>query len=260
MRFEFFDQPSVHSRRVDPMKKYLLPLGLLCAPLTLNAQELTAYGNFKRMMHTGQTAGTVSLDKLSLDQAWGVGALAGLQGEIVIIDGKVLVSRGSDAKGSVSPPKAGDEAVILALGSVSDWHRITVPNTMTLEQLAIFVEKEALKQKVEVNKGFPFRVEGSFPKLVWHVVTGEKPKHGGSHAQIHGGGHANSKAGMIIFDEPSAKGEVIGIYTGSALEGIASHPGDKLHLHFVSEDSDRSGHIDELMIGAGAILKVPLIK
>jgi len=74
------------------------------------------------------------------------------------------------------------------------------------------------------DRGFPVQIEGRFPQLVWHVVTGDAPARGG-HGAGHGGGHANSQSGMNLYDEAGAAGEIIGVYTGATLEGIASHPG-----------------------------------
>lgn len=65
---------------------------------------------------------------------------------------------------------------------------------------------------------------------------------------------------MIRFDEAGASGEIVGVYTGVALEGVASHPGEKLHLHFVSADGLRSGHVDEVLFAAGTTLLLPVAR
>lgn len=227
----------------------LLALTLPAASL---AQDLTSYGNFRHMMHTGESAGTVVLDGLDAPGAWGVGALAGLRGEIVILDGRVLVSRGDDPQAQLRAPQAGEEAAILAYGQVADWQSVTLPHDMTPEQLAMFLGHQGGALGLDLEAGFPIRVQGRFPTLVWHVVTGEAQAHG------HGTGHANNQSGMILFDEAGAAGEIVGVYTGAALEGIASHPGERLHLHFVSADGTRSGHVDDVAFPAGTTLLVPV--
>ena len=228
----------------------------LAFPNALLAQDLTVHGNFRHMMHTGETAGTVALDTLTVPSAWGVGATAGLRGEVVIRDGAVLVSRGDDPDARLTPPEAGEQAVILAFGTVEDWQSVAIPHDLAPDRLTHFIEMQAQSLGLDPQGGFPVRIEGSFPQLVWHVVTGEVPAHGG-HGTGHGGGHANSQSGMNLYDEAGATGEIIGVYTGAALEGIASHPGERLHLHFVSGDGTRSGHIDEITISAGALLMLP---
>jgi len=130
---------------------------------------------------------------------------------------------------------------------------------MTPERLNHFIEMQAQSLGLDPEGGFPIRIEGRFPQLVWHVVTGEAPAHGAqsSHGAGHGGGQANSQSGMNLYDEAGAAGEIIGVYTGAALEGIASHPGERLHLHFVSADGTRSGHVDEVVFPAGSTLLLP---
>ena len=228
----------------------------LAFPNALFAQDLTVHGNFRHMMHTGDTGGTVALDTLTVPSAWGVGATAGLRGEVVIRDGAVLVSRGDDPDARLTPPEAGEQAVILAFGAVEDWQSVAIPHDMAPDRLTHFIEMQAQSLGLDPQGGFPIRIEGSFPQLVWHVVTGDAPARGG-HGAGHGGGHANSQSGMNLYDEAGVTGEIIGVYTGAALEGIASHPGERLHLHFVSGDGTRSGHIDEITISAGALLMLP---
>ncbi|SMH38610.1 acetolactate decarboxylase [Maritimibacter sp. HL-12] len=239
----------------------LIPLTLIAAtlPCLALAQELTVHGNFRHMMHTGETGGTVALDTLNAPSAWGVGATAGLRGEVVIRDGSVLVSRGDDPEARVTPPEAGEEAVILAFGTVADWQSVTIPHDMAPDRLAHFIEMQAESLGLDPAGGFPIRVQGRFPQLVWHVVTGEAPAPGaqGGHGAENGGGHANSQSGMNLYDEAGSSGEIIGAYTGAALEGVASHPGERLHLHFVSADGTRSGHVDEILIPADAVLLLP---
>jgi hypothetical protein len=92
------------------------------------SSDFTHYGNFKRMMHTGDTKGQVLLSAVpAAPGVWGVGALAGLKGEIIQVDGKLLVSLGTDSKGAVNPPAPTDSAVLWASGLVTDWDSLSYP-------------------------------------------------------------------------------------------------------------------------------------
>lgn len=244
----------------------LIPLTFWAAslPSFALAQDMTAHGNFRHMMHTGETSGAIALDTLAVPSGWGVGATADLRGEVVIRDGAILVSRGDDPDARLTAPQAGENAVILAYGTVTDWQEVSIPHDMAPDRLTHFIEMQAERLGLDPAGGFPLRVTGSFTNLVWHVVTGEAPAHGrqtGHEQQTgHGGGHAKTQSGMNRYDEAGASGEIIGIYAGAALEGIASHPEERLHLHFVSEDGTRSGHVDDIAIPAGATLLLPAAK
>lgn len=57
--------------------KKLIPLTLFAATLPgiALAQDLMVHGNFRHMMHTGETGGTIVLDTVTAPSAWGVGLL-----------------------------------------------------------------------------------------------------------------------------------------------------------------------------------------
>lgn len=218
------------------------------------------HGSFQRMVHSGNTSGQVALAALAQQGGtWGVGATAGLKGEIVQIDGRLLVSPGSDEHGRLRPPQEGEQAVLFASGMVQAWQDIAVPRDMDAVTFEAFVQERAKALGMTLDQPFVLRVEGRFPHLLWHVVTGE-PVPGGGQAG-HGGdgaGHANQRSDMRLFRQPGASGQLIGVYSGAALEGVVSHPGERFHLHFAGRDATVSGHVDRYSVAAGAVLKLPL--
>lgn len=234
----------------------------------------THHGNFQRMVHSGDTAGQVALAALPQQPgSWGVGALAGLQGEIVQLDGRLLVSLGSDVQGRTQPPEAGAQAVLFAGGPVQAWHAVTLPQAMDQPAFEAFVQAQAAALGIAAGQPFVFRVEGQFPHLLWHVVTGAAPA-GGGHDQARGpqghgghgghgvsgghGGHTNDRSDMRLFRQPGASGQLVGVYSGAALEGVVSHPGERFHVHYADAGATVSGHVDRYSVAAGAVLRLPL--
>jgi hypothetical protein len=229
--------------------------------------DFVHHGHFQHMMHTGNTAGQVTLSALPQPSGtWGVGATAGLKGEIVQIDGKLLVSPGSDEQGRVRPPQDGEQAVLFASGRVQTWQDVPVPRDMDAAAFEAFVQDQVKLLGMALDQPFVFRVEGRFAHLLWHVVTGEPgpggghSAHGGhgGHAVGHGSGHANKRADMRLFRQPGASGQLIGVYSGAALEGAVSHPGERFHIHYADMNATVSGHVDRYSVAAGAVLKLPL--
>jgi len=250
--------------------KTLLALGLMIAGLAVAAGLPFGFmhsGNFKRMIHTGDTSGQAMVS--SLPQApgtWGVGATAGLKGEIIQIDGQLLVSPGSAERGEVRAPVPGEEVALWASARVVEWAEIALPQDMDEAAFEAFVRQQAQARDLSLEQPFPLRVTGEFPRLRWHVVTGEKPAnavaggggHGGHGAHGGHGSHANAQAGMKVFHDPGAKGQLVGIYSGAALEGVVSHPGERLHLHYANDQATASGHVDAYAVAAGAVLMLPV--
>ena len=225
--------------------------------------DTVVHGHFKRMMHSGDTRGQVALSALpQLPGRWGVGALEGLRGEIVQVDGQLMVSRGDDAEGRVQPPRDGDRAVLFAGAQVKGWVEVPLPGALDAAGLERFVVEQARARGIDVAQPFPFLVDGRFPTLVWHVVTGDAlapaghagpgAGHGG-----HGGGHANARSAMRVFDQPGAEGRLVGVYSGRALEGVVSHPGERTHLHYIDAARRVSGHVDAHRVAAGGVLRLP---
>jgi len=219
------------------------------------------HGNFRRMVHTGDTQGVVALAALPAETGrWGLGATAGLKGEIVQVDGRLLVSPGSDAQGRVRAPEAGEMALLFAGARVAAWRDVPVPRDLDAAGFEAFLNEQAKALGLDPVQPFVFRVEGRFPHLLWHVVTGDAPagaRHGSGHGAAHGAGHANDRAGMRLFRKPGAAGQLVGLASGAALEGVVSHPGERLHLHYVDAGATVSGHVDRYSVAAGSVLKLP---
>jgi hypothetical protein len=227
---------------------------LLAAALPM---DFIRHGNFRRMVHMGETQGVVALAALPSEPGrWGLGATAGLKGELVQIDGRVLVSPGSDAQGHVRAPEAGEMALLFAGARITAWRDLPVPRDLDAAGFEAFLNEQAKAAGLDPAQPFVFRVEGRFPHLLWHVVTGDAPA-GTGHRGGHGAGHANDRAGMRLFRQPGAAGQLVGVASGAALEGVVSHPGERLHLHYVDAAAAASGHVDRYSVAAGSVLKLP---
>jgi len=241
--------------------------------------DFAAFGSFKRMIHTGNTKGEVALSSLPASEGtWGVGALAGLRGELLLYDGRMLVSRGEDHKGGVSAPAPGDQAVLFAAASVKEWREVRIPSDLHEKAFEQFLLEQVKAQGFDRDTPFVFRVNGRFPDLVWHVVTGAGGGHGsptaghqapttghqapatahGATAALQPSGHANSQSAMRLFEQPGASGRLVGIYSGAQLEGVVSHPGERMHVHYVDERLSVSGHVDRFSVAGGSLLLIPV--
>lgn len=251
------------SRRRKPSWLFaaLCAMSLLMASMGVGAGDpasggLVVFGNFMRINHSGDASGQVKLADLPASQGhWGLGALAGMAGEALLFDGRLLVSPGGDAQGTASSPRPGDEAALFVWAQVRDWDEVVVPAAMAQAEFEAFLAKESRSRGMAADRPFLFLVQGRYPQLVWHVVNGTQ-----GHGAAPGGGHGphvNKHAAMQVFDRPASGGWLVGVYSGARFEGVVSHPGERLHLHYVNEALSASGHVDEYSVAGGAILKLP---
>jgi len=237
------------------LSRLLTLLAALCAPAAAIAQPaVQSHGNFKQLAHTGDASAKVVLRDLpSAKGAYAVGALAGLRGEVMMVDGRLLVSRGHSQDGRTEAPAADDAATLLALSRVEAWHEVPVPADMKQAELEAFVLREAVRRGLAADAAFPFLLRGRFAQLTWHVITGPAAGgHGG-----HGGAHAPAHASNRVFEERDAQGIVVGFHSGRALEGVITHPGERFHLHYATGDLSRAGHVDDYTVRAGSVLSLP---
>lgn len=252
-------------RRAGRGMAVMLCVGAATAWATTMPFDFVSYGNFKKMVQTGDTAGQVRLaDVPHAAGTWGVGALAGLTGEIIVVDGRLLVSRGDDRNGLTTAPRPDDQAVLFAAARVREWRAIALPSDMTQAQFETFVVDQAKSYGVNTDRPFPFVVDGVFNEVTWHVVTGQRAPsgHGGSAAHGAHGGHAaqdrHGLADMHVFNQVDVSGTLVALYSGAHHAGIITHPGQSVHAHFVDPTRQASGHIDAYRLRKGALLRLPV--
>jgi hypothetical protein len=222
--------------------------------------DFTHFGHFDRMTRTGDTRGQVKLSDLpQAAGSWGVGALSSLRGEVLLHDGRLLVSRGHDEKGRTEAPRPHDEAALFAGAKVLEWVDVAVPGDMPEAAFEAFVAEQARARGLSLDEPFVFLVDGSYPALVWHVVTGAPPA--GGHGSGHGagsGGHANTQSDLRVFDQAGSRGRLLGVYSGARLEGVVSHAGERFHVHYADVGLNVSGHVDAYSVARGATLRLPV--
>jgi len=129
--------------------------------------NVSIHGNFKRMVNTGDASGKIALASLPRSAGtYGVGALADLQGEILVWDGRVLVTPGQSTSGSTQSPGAGDQATLLVTAQVKKWEQKQVLNDMTQKEFERFVINSANSIGIDTKKPFPFIVMGEITDYV----------------------------------------------------------------------------------------------
>jgi alpha-acetolactate decarboxylase len=199
-------------------------------------------GVLKSIMMENKTEATVDLNDLK-DEAnlYALGAVAGLDGEILVLDSESLITKVAEDSFSISND-FNSKAALLVYANVKDW------NSQTMESIQSIKELEAkLKQIAEDNKvtgAFPFMIKGNVSKLNWHIVNGNN---GGSHES-----HATSGyQGELENNEV----EILGFYS-EAHQGVFTHRGQFSHSHFKTKEG-AAGHVDGLVIEKESLLFIP---
>ncbi len=233
---------------------------VFCTTVSAHAEEkglpfnLKHYGNFKKMVHMKKVDGVVDL-KTALDgkHIFGVGAIKNAEGEITVYDGKAWLSYGKDGLDKVTHKiPDGEQAMLLVTAEAEKWKEIIIPKNMDEPELYEFILAEAGKAGVNINKPFPFLIEGRAQNLVWHILNGIETtaadkKHGHSE-------HKFLKS--IVEKRERVSAVLIGFYSAD-IQGVFTHPGELWHTHVIIKDEKKAGHVEKFGTGKGSVFKLP---
>lgn len=177
-----------------------------------------------------------------------LGPLAGLRGEITVIDGRVAIARAADGAVRVSADAAGIEAPFLVYGRVAAWTRHTLPDDVRdLAALERRLPGLARAAGLDPAAPFPFKVETATSTLRYHVI--DNPDPGDRVTRPH-------EELMRRFAIERAPATLLGVHsTGHA--GTFTHHGQSTHVHVISADGAGAGHVDAADLGDDAVLFLP---
>jgi len=207
------------------------------------------YAGALKTMMSGNLDATVSLDSLSRKRnIYALGAFENLKGEIQIFDGmpsnsivngeEVEIYNSFDAR-----------AALLVWTQVPEWIAIEIPSTVKNQsELEKFISKQAADSGLDVEKPFPFLLEGKTTGLDWHVIdwldgdmvhTHEKHKEAGLNGSLE-----------------NAEVDILGFYS-TKHQAIFTHHTTFMHMHFKTKDGDLAGHVDTINLNGNIQLKLP---
>jgi alpha-acetolactate decarboxylase len=219
--------------------------------------RISHYGEMRVVLGQGRHEGRVRLGDLTKTaHCYAVGALAGLAGEITIIDGQFVVSRvdraGQPTTDSEEPGE--HEATMLVAAYVPSWTERRIERDVPAEELESFVRAAAQEAGIDTAKPFPFLIEGELIGLEAHVINGACPmrarRFGLSIAPAQRPYH-----GSFV----KTSGRLVGIYAQNA-EHRLTHHGTKTHTHVLLIDDNGqafTAHVERTGVRAGSVLRLP---
>jgi acetolactate decarboxylase len=237
--------------------KLIIQLVILLSIYSCNTHEgiqVEHKGALQNIMHEGDISATANLKDFENHKGlYALGAVESLKGEILILDGVPYISSCEiidSVKTNVIKSSFDAQAALLVYSQVNNWIDIKIPfDVITYKQLEDFIHAEAKHQGIDIDKPFPFLIEGNFDSFDWHVIDWEKGDMEHSHekhiqAGLHGTKH-------------NTKGIVLGFYSNKH-HAIYTHHTTNMHLHIKTDDNKLVGHVDDLMLGNHHNLRLPL--
>jgi acetolactate decarboxylase len=228
-------------------RSFLSSIFYLLSSALIHAQsEVQVIGEMRRMFTAHDIAANVDLAKLNqTPHLFALGPLAGLRGEVTVLDGQVFISsvNGKQAKVSVDP---GARSVFLVYASVPAWRSVPIPtNVITEEDLAGFIESQLPKDTRSA-----FRVRGTAAAARYHIQN--------YHGEAKDLTHEAHDAAKAFFDLKDTPVDLVGFFTNREGEGgTFVHMGQTTHIHLISQDRKHMGHLESIRLAPGADLLLP---
>jgi acetolactate decarboxylase len=232
----------------------LLKLAILTLFINLaDAQEVQHRGTARNVMMGINLRAHVSLDTLLQKPGfWGIGPVDSLQGEITVMNSTVFISAVKE-DGQIETYHNNEiKAPFLVYSYVSDWESNAIlVNINSLKDLELELTRYAQLFNLNAEKPFPFRIKAQAKKLEYHIIMKDW--------SITEHNHDIHKASKRIYAMEDTPVELLGFYSRMH-EGVFTHKGDFIHVHFVQEDQKISGHVDHIELKGKITLALPAIQ
>ncbi len=192
---------------------------------TLNALAQGAFG------------GVQTVGELKKHGDFGIGTFDGLDGEMIVIDGKVFQAR---SNGTVIPAADSEKTPFSTVTWFEQDYVIKTESPMNYTGFTNYLTTK-LPSK---NTMYAVRIHGTFPAMKVRSIPEQQQPYPSLVA---------AAANQSVFTYENVKGTVVGLY----LPGFMSGPNMAgYHLHFISDNRQKGGHILDFDAGAGTIIEL----
>lgn len=209
-------------------------------------------GALKKIMHESDVSAYADLRDFSkVENFYAIGAVEGLKGEILILDGVPYISSVDDEHIQIDD-SFDLKASLLVHTSVQEWAEYVIPDEIrSYEELEEFIAQTAEENGIAITEPFPFLLQGVADTVDWHVINWPEGDTVHTHEK-----HINSGLSGIY---ENIDVEILGFYSDSH-HAIFTHHTTNMHLHFISTDRKKTGHVDGLVLGQEMNLLLPRTK
>ncbi|MCF4101905.1 acetolactate decarboxylase [Gillisia sp. M10.2A] len=204
--------------------------------------DIQIAGAMKNVMWKGELDGIIDLDTLDRKKGlFGIGPQSGLKGEILINNGDIYVSKViSDTTMSVEKNHK-VSAPFFVYGNVEKWYDGKLQTIESNRDVEAYLTEEFEK----INKPFVFKIIGKIESATIHIQNLPENSKVSSPKDAH--------VGQINYSLENEKVEVIGFYSKEH-QGIFTHHNSYIHMHLITDDGNKMGHLDELNMHDATIL------
>lgn len=207
-----------------------------------NSNNVTIVGAMKNVMWKGQLYGTINLDTIANKKnLYGLGPVEYLSGELLIVNGKAYKSTVTTDSTMNVIETYNVKAPFFGYANVNSWAEQFLPDSIqTIAQFEKYLNQITTKSK----RPFIFKLEGSIEKATIHIVNLPKGSKVSSPDDAH--------QGQKNYHLQNKEVEIIGFFS-TEHKAIFTHHDTFLHMHLITTDKTKMGHLDDVMFSKRAI-------
>lgn len=194
-------------------------------------------GEMKNVMWKGELWSTIDLDTISDKTGlYGLGPISYLTGELLINDGESYVSKVTSDSTMTVDKTFKIAAPFFVYGNVTEWDVMELPSDVkTIQELEKFIDDIT----TEHQRPFIFKLIGQVSTAIIHIQNLPEGTKVSSPDEAHQG-----QTDYHIVNEDA---EIIGFFS-TEHKGVFTHHDSFMHMHLVTKDEKKMGHLDELVI------------
>jgi acetolactate decarboxylase len=123
---------------------------------------------------------------------------------------------------------------------IENWRKFDIIQPISnLKELEKFVAEYALKQGIDTSEPFPFLISGQVDFIAFHIIMRNKNEAEHNHDK-----HNEAK---VRFERKENQATLLGFYS-TKHEGVFTHKGQFIHLHYTDADYLENGHVDAITL------------
>ena len=199
--------------------------------------DIKIVGAMKNVMWKGELGSRIDLDSISNKNGlYGLGPASYLQGELLINNGQSYLSKvTSDSTMSVEKTFEAS-APFFVYGNVNAWNEIDLPSEIrTIQNLEKFIDDKT----TDFKRPFAFKLIGHLSSAIVHIQNLPEGTNVSSPDEAH--------QGQTNYNIANEDAEIIGFFS-TEHKGVFTHHDSFLHMHLITKDESKMGHLDELKI------------
>ena len=199
-----------------------------------NSSSIEVVGKMRDVMWKGDLAGEISTDSLSYPNAYGLGPLESLKGEVLLFEGQTFTSKVIDSNIHQVTQVNSAKAPFFVYSKESNLNSSSVgPTELSLKSTEELIDSLYF----DYDKPLLVRIDGVFENLTIHSVNLPEGSSVSSPDEAH--------KGLTQYNYKNINGTIVGFFSRKH-QAIFTHHDSYFHAHFISDNRSVMGHVDSV--------------